>query len=258
MNEELQSTIEELESSREELESLNQELTTVNSQLEDKVGELERTNNDLVNLLSSTNIATLLLGDDCRIRRFTPTCRDVLNVIDTDVGRPVTDLVSRVDDPDLMQDVRLVLDRLAPVEKEVGNGSIGAFLRRIVPYRTTDNRIDGVVITYTDITRLQQTKTRLRHRERQQAAVARFGREALVGTILQNLFDRAAEAITETLECELSKVYEAMPDGKRLLLRAGVGWKEGLVGRATVGTGLDSQAGYAMQIGRAVIVRDFA
>jgi two-component system CheB/CheR fusion protein len=156
MNEELQSTNEELETSKEELRSLNEELITVNLQLEDKVVELERSNNDLSNLLSSTHIATLFLDRSLRIRRFTPACTRLFNLLPTDAGRPITDITGPCADTRLLQDVPQVLASTTPVENEVTTASDEWYLRRVLPYRTQEDRIEGVVVTYTEITALKR------------------------------------------------------------------------------------------------------
>ena len=298
MNEELQSSNEELETSREELQSLNEELSTVNSQLEEKVKELESTNNDLDNLLTSTEIATLFLDSEFRIRRFTPAARELFNLITTDVGRPISDLAPRVNDPHLLNDARSVLQKLTPIEREVGFGAPGSrsesrqdfrrssepklltssatpdtdsdlqdvpnedddplrwFIRRMLPYRTSDNVIDGVVLTLTDVTTRQLAMRRLEMRERQQAAVARLGQLALTTDDLQPLFEQAVREIVDTVGTEMCKVLQLLPGRRSLLLRAGIGWQDGLVGAGTVGAGLDSQAGYTLQSAGPVIVRD--
>jgi two-component system CheB/CheR fusion protein len=258
MNEELQSTNEELETSREELQSLNEELTTVNRQLEEKLGELESTNNDLVNLLSSTHIATLFLGLDRKIRRFTPSCTEFLSIIDTDVGRPIGDLSLRINDPNLKADIDRVIDKLTPVEAEARSDRGQWFLRRVLPYRTAENRIEGVVVTYTDITGLKQAAQKLESRDRQQAVVVALGRTALEEPDLQALFDRAAMAAAEQLDCEFSEVLAVLPNRSSLLQRAGTGWKAGSTGRVSPATGIESLAGYALQTAGPVIVEDLA
>ncbi|HEX5998774.1 MAG TPA: chemotaxis protein CheB [Hyphomicrobiaceae bacterium] len=258
MNEELQSTNEELESSREELQSLNEELTTVNRQLEEKLGELDSTNNDLVNLLSSTQIATLFLGLDLRIRRFTPSCTEFLSLIDTDIGRPIRDLAPRIADPDLGSHVERVIDKLTPIEVEVQNDRGQWFLRRVLPYRTAENRIEGVVVTYTDITGLKHTARTLESRERQQGAVVALGRTALAGTELQVLFDEAAKTAAEQLDCEFSEVLAILPGSGGLLLQSGVGWKAERVGQVAPGGEVRSLGGYVLQTGGPVVVEDMA
>ena len=156
VNEEMQSSNEELETSKEELQSMNEELTTINSQLKDKVDELSQTNNDLANLLSSTEIATLFLDTEFRIRRFTPPTKRLFNLIATDIGRPLSDIQQKYRDGDLLADARLVLERLAPVESEVYTDSGEFYLRRVLPYRTGDDHIAGVVITFIDFTALKR------------------------------------------------------------------------------------------------------
>ncbi len=119
MNEELQSANEELETSKEELQSLNEELSALNRQLQGNVDELERTNDDLFNLLNSTDVATLFLDRSFRIKRFTPACRQLFNLIVGDIGRPLTDIAMRFDGQDLLDEAEFVLDRLVPCEREV-------------------------------------------------------------------------------------------------------------------------------------------
>jgi two-component system CheB/CheR fusion protein len=119
MNEELQSANEEMEASREELQSLNEELTTVNAQLNDKVGELTETNNDLANLLGATEIATIFLDGQLRVRRFTPRATELLNLIESDLGRPVGHITQNFTGVDLAADAERVLKSLSPLEKEV-------------------------------------------------------------------------------------------------------------------------------------------
>ena len=162
MNEELQSTNEELETSKEELQSLNEELSTVNSQLRDKVDELENANDDMTNLLASVDNATLFLRVDRTIQRFTPSATRLFNLIATDAGRPIDHITARFEDPELSRDIDRVLRDLAPCEREVSRDEEQWFLRRITPYRTADNRISGVVLSLTDITRVKRTELELR------------------------------------------------------------------------------------------------
>jgi two-component system CheB/CheR fusion protein len=163
INEELQSANEELETSKEELQSLNEELNTLNNELRSKVEILEQTNNDLNNLMASTEIATIFLDSQCRIRWFTPAMTQVLRLISSDVGRPIRDLVSTVTGSGLEPDARRVLTSLIPIQTEVDGEHGRCFLRRVLPYRTADNRIDGVVITFVNITEHREAA---RQRER--------------------------------------------------------------------------------------------
>ncbi|MGD8629662.1 MAG: PAS domain S-box protein, partial [Gammaproteobacteria bacterium] len=161
MNEELQSTNEELESSKEELQSVNEELITVNTQLRDKIAELEETNNDLTNLMTSVDTAILFIGVDGVIRRFTPRVTSLFNVIDSDLGRPLGDINRRFEDPQLQQDIDRVMQDLAPHLREVQSDSGQWFQRAITPYRTASNQIEGVVLSFTDITRIKHAELEL-------------------------------------------------------------------------------------------------
>ncbi|MGO4910154.1 CheR family methyltransferase, partial [Pseudorhodobacter sp. W20_MBD10_FR17] len=155
MNEEFQSTNEELETSKEELQSLNEELTTLNSQLQQKVEDERHLTDDLNNLLASSGIATLFLNRDLKIMRFTPTVRSLFNVISNDVGRPFSDITGKVKDPALLADAVKVLEALVPIEAEVQADDGQWFIRRVLPYKTQDSKIDGVVVTFSDVTDLK-------------------------------------------------------------------------------------------------------
>ncbi len=202
MNEELQSGNEELEAGREELQSLNEELTTLNSQLEAKVDELEGLNDDLQNLLTSTRIAVVFLDSGLRVRRFTDEAGELFRLIRTDVGRPIDDLAHRfIEDRGVIGDrgvvgdrgdddarsgeshgsmpegapvrrtaglikaARTVLTTLEPDRREVRSEDGRWFLRRILPYRTQDNRIEGVAVTFVDVTELKRTQDELAKQE---------------------------------------------------------------------------------------------
>ncbi|MDQ5911761.1 MAG: two-component system, chemotaxis family, CheB/CheR fusion protein [Pseudomonadota bacterium] len=151
-NEELQSSNEELTTSKEEMQSLNEELQTVNAELQAKVEELSRANNDMKNLLNSTDIATIFLDEELRVRRFTTKAATLIKLIPSDVGRMVTDIASDLIYPGLAIDVAEVLRTLMFIEKPIHTRDERWFTARIMPYRTLDNRIDGVVLTLVEIT----------------------------------------------------------------------------------------------------------
>jgi two-component system CheB/CheR fusion protein len=161
-NEELQSTNEELTTSKEELQSMNEELHTVNQELQARLDEFARTNNDMKNLLDSTDIATLFLDNDLRVRRFTTQTGKLTQLIPADVGRPITDIASALLYPDLADDAREVLRTLIKVEKQIPLPGGDWFAARILPYRTFENMIDGVVITFADITGYKNLEAELR------------------------------------------------------------------------------------------------
>ncbi len=161
VNEELQSTNEELETSKEELQSVNEELQTVNAELSNKVEELDRVNNDLHNFIESTQIATVFLDRNLVIRNFTPAVTRIFSLIESDRGRPLTDIVSRIDYPDLENDMRTVCGTGRIVERSVDAADGGAhYLARILPYRNNDNVIDGVILTFVDVTSLVAAEER--------------------------------------------------------------------------------------------------
>ncbi|MGO9017243.1 MAG: chemotaxis protein CheB [Syntrophobacteraceae bacterium] len=161
-NEELQSSNEELTTSKEEMQSLNEELMTVNAELQHKIDELSRSSSDMKNLLNSTNIATLFLDNHLQVKRFTTPATDIIRLIPTDVGRPLSDVASSLKGADLAKEVMCVLDTLVFKEAEVQTADDRSYLMRISPYRTIDNVIDGAVVTFTDISGLKEMERSLR------------------------------------------------------------------------------------------------
>lgn len=173
-NEELQSTNEELETSKEELQSLNEEAATVNAELQSRLDELSSTNDDMKNLLDNTHIATIFLDLDLGVRRFTPKAVDIIPLAAIDSGRPISHFATALIDTDLAADAHDVLQDLGMKEKEVRSKDGTCYRMRVRPYRTVNNVIDGVVITFEDITALKQTEAalnalnaKLEQRERQ-------------------------------------------------------------------------------------------
>ncbi len=164
MNEELQSTNEELETSKEELQSVNEELQTVNSELNAKVDEAERANSDLRNVFESTQIATIFLDDDLVIRSFTPAVAGIFNLISSDRGRPLTDIVSRLADAgDLKRDVQSVLENGHAIERRVQRADGSAhYLMQILPYRGANNLTDGVLVTFVNVSRIVEAEEQQR------------------------------------------------------------------------------------------------
>lgn len=162
VNEELQSTNEELETSKEELQSINEELTTVNSELQVKVHDLSQVNNDMNNLLSGTNIATIFLDREQNILRFTPTANKIINLISSDIGRPVAHIASNlIDYKQMSSDVKTVLETLIPKNIQVQTIDEKWFDMIIQPYRTIENVIEGVVLTFVDITEAKKARDEL-------------------------------------------------------------------------------------------------
>jgi len=177
-NEELQSTNEELETSKEELQSVNEELVTVNAELQTRVEQLTGMRDDMKNLMDNISVGSIFLDRGLLIRRFTRDAAAVFRLAPSDAGRPLADIRCELQDVDLLADAQAVLDTLVPVEREVRTVGNIWYLARIKPYRTTDNVIDGVVLTFSDVT------------ERVQALAMRQARdlaEAVVDTVYEPL-----------------------------------------------------------------------
>ncbi len=189
-NEELQSTNEEMETAKEELQSTNEELTTVNEEMQNRNLELGQLNNDLVNLLNSVQIPIIILGSDLHIRRFTPVTEKLLNVIPTDVGRPLSDLRPNVIVPDLENLVRQVMDSLETHELEMADQQGHWYSMRIRPYRTVENKIDGVLIAWLDVTELKTNAFQIQ--------AAREYAEAIVATVREPLLVLDGELRVQT------------------------------------------------------------
>jgi len=164
-NEELQSTNEELETSKEELQSLNEESATVNIELQSRIDELSKSNDDMKNLLESTEVATIFLDSDLNIRRFTKKATEVIPLVAIDSGRPLNHFASNIIDADLSEYAKKVLDDLIIMEKEVQSKDGKTYLLRIRPYRTVNNVIDGVVLTFYDVTQSKRSEYELKQSE---------------------------------------------------------------------------------------------
>jgi two-component system CheB/CheR fusion protein len=161
-NEELQSTNEELETTKEEQQSMNEELTTVNTELQGRINELSEANNDLKNLIDAIEVPTIFLDNDLCIKRFTAHSTKIINLIQTDIGRPIGDIVSQLEDTNISEDAEAVLQDLVHRKREVKARDGSYFSMRVAPYRTTENVINGVVITFIDLTKEKELEERKR------------------------------------------------------------------------------------------------
>ena len=199
MNEELQSTNEEMETSKEELQSFNEELQTVNSQLHYKNQELADTTATLNNLLSSSEIATVFLDRDFSIRWFSPSSKELLDLVDSDVGRPVTHFAWKVEDETLLRDAGTVLQKLTGIDAEVRSSAGRWYLRRVLPYRTQDDRIAGVVIAFVDITDRKLAQDAINE--------ARLFAEAIINTVRHPVIVLDADLRVQSINPAFSEAF---------------------------------------------------
>ncbi len=213
-NEELQSTNEELDTAKEELQSTNEELNTLNEELHARNEELTRVNGDLINLLGSVDIAIAIVSTDLRIRRFTPMAEQVLNLIATDVGRPITQVKPNIDCPDLGDRILDVIDKVTPFEREVQDAEGRWYSLRIRPYKGVENRIDGAVVAVVDID--------MAKRQEQDVADGRRAREyaeAIVETVREPLLALDSSLRVRTANpafCDMFQVARSEIEGRYL------------------------------------------
>jgi two-component system CheB/CheR fusion protein len=227
MNEELQSANEELETSKEEMQSLNEELQTVNAELQGKVEELSRANDDMKNLLNATDIATIFLDNKLNIKRYTEQAKRVIRLIPSDVSRPIGDLVSNLLYTTLTEDAREVLHTLVFKEVEVQSADGSWYLMRILPYRTMENMIDGLVVTFVNVTKVrgfqEQTRRLLSALGSSATGVCAQDRELRYEWSFGRVFGRWPNEITGRTEQELLPGPDAfaVEDLKRRVLQSG-------------------------------------
>src|SRR5581483_4356728 len=174
INEEYRSTSEELETSKEELQSINEELQTVNTELKLKLEAVSRAHSDLQNLMAATDFGTLFLDSTLRIKRFTHQVTELFSITPSDEGRPIADFAHRLEYEQLTQDAQTVLARLTPISREIRSRDGRWYDVRLRPYRTVEDKIDGVVITFVDVTERLQTEQALRDSERTLRQVKRL------------------------------------------------------------------------------------
>lgn len=207
INEELRSTTEELETSKEELQSINEELITVNHELKAKVEETGKVNDDLQNLIASTDIATIFVDGALRIKRYTPRAADIFSIIPSDVGRSLLDITHRLHYDMLAEDVAETFESLRMIEREITSNDDRWYIARLLPYRTTDDRIEGAVLTFIDITGRRQAEERLREGEERVSLVLESNKDYAIITMdpegLVTTWNKGAERMFGYTEQEM-------------------------------------------------------
>jgi two-component system CheB/CheR fusion protein len=264
LNEEYRSTTEELETSKEELQSINEELQTVNLELKLKLEEISHAHNDLENLMAATEVPTLFLGSDLRIKRFTPQLDDIFNVRSRDVGRPISDLTHVLDYDGLAADAHHVLATVTAVQREVRSHDDRTFIVRLNPYRTAEvPAVGGVVVTFIDVTASKATETALRdserHLEAELHAMHRLHRLTLdlatasVPDALQGVLDAAIEL--HHADAGHVQLADEASHGFRVVAQRG--FDDGYLRRyGNLGGDDDSRCGSALRSRRPCQVRD--
>lgn len=201
-NEELQSTNEELTTSKEEMQSLNEELQTVNVELQSKIADYMQANNDMKNLLNSTDIATLFLDKELNIRRYTDPTTNIFKIRNTDIGRPFTDLVTDLRYPEIEDHALMVIKTLNFIEKSITTNDGRWFDIKIMPYRTLDDHIDGLVLTFNDVTKFKKMEEELKE--------ANEKLQVSTETRYRHLFESAKDGIL-ILDAETGKIIDVNP-----------------------------------------------
>ncbi len=220
MNEELRSAAEELETSKEELQSVNEELTTVNQELKIKIEELSQANNNFQNLMNSTNIGTIFLDRTFKVRHFTPSAQKTFNLIPTDIGRPLLDTTNKLNEVNLLPDMENVIQSLHGIEREVQTVEGDSYKMRVAPYRTMEDKIEGLVITLVDVTELTQAREDLLQatRELESRVVERTeALESLNETLRKEVAER--KRVEEARIELLGQLVSAQEDERRRFAR---------------------------------------
>ncbi len=250
INEEYKAATEELETSKKELQSANEELEELNKALEEQLEEVSKANSDLKNFMSATDVGLLFLGRELRIRRFTPQVQDYFNIRTSDVGRPIGEITHHFEYDQLEKDALEVLEGLRPVEQKVQGSDGGCFLVRFYPYRTVEDKIDGVVVSFIDVTELEEARQKIRElssqltraEQKERRRVARqlhdglqqklYGIQLQVSSLRKNARDLAErrsgeldeeEGVVAMLAAEIEEVEERVDEVVRSMRKISIG-----------------------------------
>lgn len=258
MNEELQSTTEELETSKEELQSVNEELKTVNQELESKIEKLRRSNSDLKNLMEATRIGTIFVDREYCVKLFTSSVTDIFNLISSDKGRPIEHVTHKLDYGSILDDIKKVLDNLKKIKKVVSGKNGRWYMMRLRPYRTTEDKIDGVVLTFVDITELKQAEEKLEEqRTRQKEALAQLGLYALDVHDVKAIIDKAVKEICSMLEVDHCLVLELDDEEDTFNLMGSTKWTAGSEQKEKIDADDRWDAGYTLKTGEPLVIKNY-
>jgi PAS domain S-box-containing protein len=257
INEEYRSTSEELETCKEELQSMNEELQTVNNELKSKLESISTAHSDLRNLVASTEIGTLFLDPELRIRMFTPAVADLFSVTEADVGRHITDFTHRLDKDGLDRDAQLVLRTLAPHEEEVASRDGRWLMMRLRPYRTVDDRIDGLVVTFFDITARKRAEEALADELKAMSRLQKISTRVVRADDLEGPLGTLLDAAIELLGADLGNIQLFDEDAKSLRIAVQRGFEQAFLDRfAEVDADEPSACGLVLAERQPVMIED--
>ncbi len=257
INEEMKSTTEELETSKEELQSLNEEFFTTNTELKFKIEELGHANSDLLNLMAATDVGVIFLDQALRIKRFTPPAAALFHLLETDLERPFAHIAHRLHHRHLPELAARVLETRVGVE-EIDQSAEGRwYILRLFPYRTVGNVVEGVVITFVDISELKHAESELKLRI-QQRAVADLSRQALQGGDLDALLAMLVVRVADILDLEFCQVLALQAESQRLVEKANVGWPAAATDpQSSIIIRSEAYVAYTLQANEPVVVENF-
>uniref|UniRef100_UPI003565A3BC CheR family methyltransferase n=1 Tax=Fodinibius sp. TaxID=1872440 RepID=UPI003565A3BC len=255
-NEELQSMNEELHSATEELETSQNELKSVNRELERKVEKLRHANNDLKNLMKVAEVAILFVDDEFRVQRFTENASDIFNIIPSDIGRPIKHVTHKLRYNTVGKDLEYVYDTRKEVEKLVSSVNNRTYMMRLCPYRSVDEKVEGVALSFMDVTKLKETEEKLQQQKLQES-LARMGTYALGVDDLESIIERALQQVCLALDTDYALLLTWHPDQNTLKLAQATGCEPDKMGVTQFEADPKWDAGYALKKGSPAVISNY-